>query len=90
VSAASGLHYGTFFGGNQTGTSAAEPGNRGRCLAVFESGTYAGMALFSGVTTATDFGAVGGVGGLTTPGVVQRDWLTGDQRAGFIAIHDVY
>jgi hypothetical protein len=87
VGGASIFRYGTFFGGDNAGPGATEAGNRGRSVSVFTSGTYAGMAIFSGVTTAPDFAL------LTSPGAFQQTWLTApptltDMRAGFVAIHD--
>lgn len=73
------LQYGTFLGGNLPSVNADEPGNRARCLTVYPFGSRTGMALLSGQTTSMDFG------NYTTHGVVLPDWLTGDQRDGFIA-----
>ena len=73
------LQYATFLGGNLPAINADEPGNRARCLTIYPFGSRSGMALFSGQTTSSDFG------NYTTHGVVLPDWLTGDERDGFIA-----
>jgi hypothetical protein len=80
------LHYSTFFGGSTGSPMASEPGNRARCIDIIRSGSRAGMPVFCGATTMTDFAAI------TTPSVLFPNWfLPGggtDNRTGFIAVHD--
>jgi hypothetical protein len=80
------LRYSSFFGGDDDVGSAAEEGNRARCLTLVpDSGVFPGQVLFSGQTTTDDFPTVAPENG----SVLELKWLPGDTRQGFIAYHAV-
>jgi hypothetical protein len=85
VAAGSVLHYGSFFGGDDSAIgcpgSPSENGSRGRSVLVGDWDWHRGLVIFSGVTNMEDYP--------TTAGVLFPTWLSGDARAGFVAIHNV-